>query len=253
MPRNRLSEHQKEKIISFLRGCPGVYVGQESQCVRFLSGVLWIMRTGAQWRELPKQYGYWNSVYKRFGRWCEKGIWAKLHEYCAADPDLENVILDSTVIRAHPCAAGAAQKSGGQAQQALGRSRGGFSSKIHLAVEALGNSLRFVLTAGQRQDSPQAPTLLAGLHFQRVIADTAYDSDDLRHQLADLGAEAVIPPRPNRKTHYAYDTHLYKERHLVECLINKLKYYRRIFVRFDKLASRYLGFLHFAGALIWLR
>jgi len=118
MTRNQLSEHQIAKMISFLRRCPGVYVGSESNCVRFLSGVLWITRTGAQGSELPKRYGRWSSVYKRFARWREKGIWERLHADCAADPDLENLIIDSTVIRAHPCAAGAAQKSGGQAQQA---------------------------------------------------------------------------------------------------------------------------------------
>lgn len=253
MKRNELSRNQSAKLIYFLRHCPGVYVGEESQCLRFLQAVLWISRTGAQWREVPERFGKWNSIYKRYARWCEQGIWEKLHSYCVTDPDLEQIIIDSTVIRAHPCAAGASTKRGGQAQQALGRSRGGFSTKIHLTVEALGNSLRFILTAGQGNDSPQAEALINQLCFDRLIADKAYDTDRLRLLLAELGVEAVIPPKANRKTVYDYDAHLYKERHLVECFINKLKYYRRIFTRFDKLASRYLGFIHFAAALIWLR
>jgi transposase len=206
---------------------------------------------------VPERLGKWNSIYKRHPggtrRWCEAGIWAKPHDYCVSDPDLEQVIIDSTVIRAHPCAAGAPKQRGGQAQQALGRSRGGFSTKIHLTLEALGNALRFVLTAGQCADSPQAEPLLADLLFARLIADKAYDTHHLRKLLATLGAEAVIPPKANRKTQFDYDSHLYKERHLVESFINKLKYYRRIFTRFDKLASRYLGFVQFASALIWLR
>lgn len=101
-------------LLQFLRTCPGVYVGQEQKCRRFLAGVLWITRTGAQWRALPERYGQWNSVYKRFLRWCEKGVWKRMHESCAADPDMEHLLLDSTIIRAHPCAAGAPYKKGGK-------------------------------------------------------------------------------------------------------------------------------------------
>ena len=94
---------------------------------------------------------------------------------------------------------------------------------------------------------------MANLEFQRVIADRAYDSDAFLEYIQEQNAEAVIPPRSNRKGRRVYDRHLYKERHLIECFINKIKQFRRIFSRYDKLASRYLGFLYFAGALIWLR
>ena len=129
------------RIIQFLRTCSGVSVGQEENCRRFLTGILWISRTGAQWRALPPEYGRWNSVYKRFLRWCEQGVWKKIQEAFANDPDLEHLLLDSTVIQAHPCAAGAPFKSRGQGTQGLGRSRGGFSSKIHMSVVALGSPL----------------------------------------------------------------------------------------------------------------
>lgn len=145
------------------------------------------------------------------------------------------------------------KKNGGQAEQALGRSRGGFSSKIHTSVDGLGNPLRFRLTAGQSHDSTQAKALIAGFDFERLIADKSYDVDELINDLLAQGKEAVIPPRANRKEQRDYDHHLYKERHLVECFINKIKQYRRIFTRYDKLATRFLGFLHFVGTLIWLR
>ena len=106
------------RIIQFLRSCSGVYVGQEENCRRFLTGILWIARTGAQWRALPEEYGRWNTVYKRFLRWCEQGVWKRMQEAFADDPDLEHLLLDSTVIRAHPCAAGAPLKRGAKGRRA---------------------------------------------------------------------------------------------------------------------------------------
>ena len=143
------------------------------------------------------------------------------------------------------------KKNGGQSSQALGRSRGGFSTKIHVSVDALGNPLRFTLTAGQSHDITKAQALIA--NYEHVIADRAYDPDDFLETIADSGAIAVIPPRSNRNTSRSYDKHLYKERHLVECFIGKIKHYRRVFTRYDKLDTSYLGFIQFVGALIWLR
>ena len=176
-----------------------------------------------------------------------------MHQHFVDDPDMEYLLIDSTVIRAHPCAAGALKKHGGQDAQALGRSRGGFSTKIHVNVDALGNPLRFTLTGGQQHDITQADTLINGYESEFVIADKSYDADDFRQTIKASGAEPVIPSRSNRKEPYSYDKHLYKERHLVECFIGKIKHYRRIFSRFEKLAKRYLGFLSFVSALIWLR
>lgn len=144
-------------------------------------------------------------------------------------------------------------KKRGQTAQALGRSRGGFSTKIHVKVEALGNPLTFLLTPGEQHDITQASLLLGDDDCDFVIADMSYDAKDFRDLIEAQGATAVIPSRKNRKQPYEYDAHLYQERHLVECFINKIKHYRRIFSRFDKLDSRYLGFLSFAATLIWLR
>ena len=254
MSRIKIRKKDWKKIYPFLQSCPEVYAGQELKCRRFIEGVLWIMRSGAQWRLLPEKYGNWNSIYKRFARWCERGIWHKMQQQFADEPDMEYLILDSSIVRAHPCAAGALKSKGGQVEQALGRSRGGFSTKIHVCVDGLGNPLRFILTAGQRHDITQAEALVIDLDFEHLIADKAYDADDFIRKIIDeYEAEAVIPPRSKRKENREYDAHLYKERHLVECFYNKIKHYRRIFSRFEKLANRYLGFLHFVGALIWLR
>ena len=122
-----------------------------------------------------------------------------------------------------------------------------------MSVDALGNPLRFRLTGGQRHDITQAESLVAELNFERVIADRAYDDADFIGIIVAAEAEVVIPPRQNRKQQREYDKHWYKERHLAECFINKIKHFRRIFSRFEKLAKCYLGFLSFASTLIWLR
>jgi len=153
MSKVTIPDDQWSKILAFLYSYRRAYVGKEANCRRFVEGVLWIARSGAQWRLLPETYVNWNSVYKRFARWCDNQVREKMHQHFVDGSDMEHLLMDSTVILAHPC---------------------------------------------------------------------------------------------------AYDKHLYKERHLVECFIGKIKHYRRVFSRFEKLAKRYLGFMSFVGVFIWL-
>jgi transposase len=120
-------------------------------------------------------------------------------------------------------------------------------------VDALGNPLRLLLTAGQCHDSPQATHLIEGYEPLVLIADKGYYSDALIESVTAKGIEVVVPPKKNRLVQREYDRHLYRERHLIECFINKIKQYRRVFSRFEKLSKNYLGFLSFVSALIWLR
>ena len=103
----KLNDFQWEKILACLKTCPNIYIGQESDCRNFLEAVLWITRSGSQWRLLPSSYGNWNSIYKRFARWSEQGVFEKLFEQVSADRDLEYLLIDSTIVRSHACAAGA--------------------------------------------------------------------------------------------------------------------------------------------------
>jgi transposase len=105
-----LSDEQWQRMLPILRAHPNVYVGQEHECRRFLSAVLWMARSGAQWRLLPKEYGYWNAIYRRFACWSEQGVFEQLHQELTDDADMEHLLIDSTIIRAHPCAAGASKK-----------------------------------------------------------------------------------------------------------------------------------------------
>jgi transposase len=103
----RLTDDQWVKIREFIRQDVHAYLGDEAQCRTFIEAVKWVSRSGAQWRLLPVEYGKWNTVYKRFARWCEQGVWQRMFEFFADDADMEHGMIDSTVVRAHPCAAGA--------------------------------------------------------------------------------------------------------------------------------------------------
>ena len=104
----RLSDKDWGKLWEFLRQEPHAYLGRdEDSCRRFLDAVKWMSRSGAQWRLLPAEFGAWNSVYKRFVRWCEAGVFERLLAALATDPDTEHGMIDATIVRAHPCTAGA--------------------------------------------------------------------------------------------------------------------------------------------------
>ena len=237
-------------MLNFLKGCKNIYIGKEIKCKTFIEAIYWIVRTGAQWRELPEYYGKWNSVFSRFNDWSKKDIWKKLMEFVSVDHDLEYIMLDSTIVRANASAAG----YGKQENEGLGRSSGGFSSKIHVKVDALGNPLKFIITPGQHSDITQANDLLQDIgRASYIIADKGYNSSKLREEIIKQGAKPVIPSKRNSINPIEYDKYIYKERHLVECFFSKIKYFRRIFSRFDKSARNFIGFLEFVGTCIWLK
>ena len=147
------------------------------------------------------------------------------------------------------------RKRGNQNQQALGRSRGGFSTKIHLRTNAKGDPLTFDVTGGEAHEVKGYDALME-LHDNdpdRLLGDKGYDSDNIRNDLAERGIEPVIPPRSNRKVPIEYDREAYKRRNLIERCVNRLKQFRRIATRYEKTARAYLSMLCIASSLIWIK
>ena len=114
-----ISDAAWQSILPFLREFPNVYVGNPETCRTFLSALVWMTKQGATWRGLPKVYGYWNSIYRRFGRWCDAGVFEKLHEHFHAAGEISAVLVDSTIVRAHASAAGAVKKTVDKPQPVL--------------------------------------------------------------------------------------------------------------------------------------
>ena len=111
MNRINLSDEEWIRILANLKKLTGIHVGQPDTCRQFISACLWILRSGAQWRVLPSTHGKWNSIFKRFSRWCANGVWESLLSVFCEVADLQDVCMDGSVIRAHACAAGAANSS----------------------------------------------------------------------------------------------------------------------------------------------
>jgi transposase len=168
----------------------------------------------------------------------------------SAEPDFEYAMIDGTIVTVHQKASGA---KGGAETNAIGRSRGGLTTKIVALVDALGNLVRFVLLAGQRHDTVGVAPLIDGVSFDALLGDKAFDADWLRAELDDRGAAAVIPPRSNRKVIIDYDKEMYRWRHLVENYFAKLKQFRSIATRYDKTAESFTANINLAAAMIAAR
>ncbi|HYT20128.1 MAG TPA: IS5 family transposase [Candidatus Polarisedimenticolia bacterium] len=248
MERFGLRNDQWERIKDVLPGRVGHVGGTAEDNRLFVEGVLYRFRTGCPWRDLPERFGYWKSVHQRFSRWAKSGVFERAFKLLASDHDNEYMMIDATIVRAHQHSAGA-KKNG---EQAIGRSRGGLTTKIHALVDALGNPCNMMLTPGQAHDLTCAQPLLEDVDPGAVLADKAYDADKLIDALNQRAITPVIPPKANRKVKRDCDFALYCERNLVERFFNKIKHYRGIATRYDKLARNFLGAVQLVAAIILL-
>jgi transposase len=217
---------------------------------RVLNGIFWVLRSGAPWRDLPKSYGPPTTCYNRFVRWRRAAVWDRIMDALAAAHDVTVQMIDTSIVRVHQhgsCISG-------NAEQHMGRSRGGLTSKIHAVVDANGLPVHLGLTAGEAHDNRLCSVLLSGLRSRTMLlADRGYDADWIRALVREQGAWANIPPKRNRKESICFSPHLYRARNLVERFFNQIKQCRRVATRYDKLAANYLAFIKLASIRVRLR
>ena len=215
-----------------------------------IEAMLYRMRVGCPWRDIPPEFGRWNTLYKRYNEWSAKGIFQNIFSILSDESDTEWIFIDGSYIKAHQHSAGAASLD----QEAIGLSGGGQTTKIHLAVDAYGLPVAFEVTSGTVHDSQMALSLMAQVEdAQLVIADKGYDSQPIRDHIESTGRVSVIPRRKNSKTGNAgLDKYMYKLRHLVENMFARLKQFRAIATRYDKLKRNFVSLVALACAFIWL-
>jgi transposase len=233
----------------------------------FFEALLYWARTGIPWRDLPAEFGSWDAVDHRFRRWVSSGSLAALFERLTADPvfgDLRRVFIDSTIIRAHQHAAGARRKAkriGAErsaAAQGLGRSRGGFSTKVIMTAADEDTAIAVDVVPGQAGDAPRMKPMVDRTRrrvpvIDEVVGDKGFDGDRLRADLLARDIRPNIPARKNREGRWAWDPVGYRERNRVERLFGKAKQFRRFATRYEKLKATFLGVVHLALGFVRLR
>lgn len=215
-----------------------------------LEGIFYRLRVGCPWRDLPEVFGNWNAIYKRFNEGSRKEKLMGIFNELVVEPDLEWEFIDGSIVKAHQHSSGAADKQ----ESAIGKSVAGNTTKIHMAVDAYGLPIHFLVTGGEVHDCKEAPKLIAELpKADYIVADKGYDSEDLRIQIKDKGAIPVIPRKKNSSVgNDDIDWYLYKYRHLVENVFSRLKHFRAIATRYDKLKRNFEGAVALACAFLWL-
>ncbi|MEU8772174.1 IS5 family transposase [Streptomyces griseus] len=278
MARGDLSDEQWHCLETVLPALP--VMGRRPRDRRqVFDGIWWRARTGSPWRDVPERYGPWETLYSVFRRWQIDGTWARIMQKLQVKADAAGhiaweVYVDSTICRVHQHAAGARKRgtmiragrartvASEPADHAIGRSRGGLTTKIHLAVDSSFQVLAAVVTAGQRGDAPLFTEVMNRIRVPRpgggrprtrpvhVLADRAYSSREIREYLRRRQVSHTIPEKRDQAGHrrrrgsaggrpLSFDREKYKARHTVENRIALLKQARGVATRYEKLAVRY--------------
>ena len=266
MSRYNLADLEWNSIRRFLPPERSGKAGRPWKCHReVLDGILFVLHTGIPWADLPSEFGKYKTVYNRFRRWVKSGLWNRIFKKLvdrflqAGQIDFEIWCVDGTIIRAHRVASGAPKENEtaeeNAAKHALGRSRGGYATKLHFLTDGQGIPLGVTATPGQRNEAPEFENVMQACLVntfrkqkrpQALAADRAYSSNAIRQYIAKLGIEDVIPTRSNETRHYHFDKEKYKARNVVERAIGWIKECRRVATRYDKIIDNYLAMVKIA-------
>ena len=214
------------------------------------NAILWILSSGAAWRDLPPQFGNWNSIYHKFREWCADDVFENILQALVANTEKYLLVeIDSTFCKVHQHAASARKKHG---NQAIGVSRGGKTTKIHALVTENFQLIGLLLTGGQIHDSECAIELLSKVKLEgkTVLGDKAFCSARIRRFIQKQGGIVCIPDKANSRTLHEFDRALYKARNVVERFFLRIKNHRRIATRYDKFALCFLNFVLLAAIIL---
>ncbi|MFD5299396.1 IS5 family transposase [Streptomyces mutabilis] len=281
--RHELTDQERELLAPLIpRAATGRPRVEDRQVI---NGMVYKIRTGISWRDLPERYGPWKTVYTRLRRYALDRVFTRALQQIQAHADAAGDIdwlvkIDSTIVRAHQHAAATGRKGGSADDEsddhALGRSRGGLTTKIHLVCDGKGRPLAILVTPGQRHDSVCARPLLERIRVPRtnlgrprcrpdqVIADKAYSSRGFRAYLRKRGIAHTIPEKTDQRRHRlrrggyggrppGFDRETYRRRNLIERCFNRLKGFRGIATRYEKTATSYEAAVTLASFLLWAR
>jgi transposase len=222
---------------------------------RFLEALHFFTVENVRWRALPERFGPWNSVWKRFDRLSKAGVFEAFFDTLASMSSSAHMIqmFDSTIVRA--CVG--RRSKGGQEGQALGRSRGGFTTKIHAKSDASGDIIAFDLTGGEASDARRFDVLLdigPDIRPRAVICDKGYASKANREAARARGIAPVIPHKANERDKPAFfASTLYKARSRIEQGVGRLKRFKRVALRCEKTARNFRSIVSFAAGLCLIK
>ena len=217
-----------------------------------MKALLYMLRAGCPWRDLPCTTFHWRTAYGHFTRWRDLGLWARILRGLARHARGRLRFIDATYIRVHRSGLNPA---GGQSAQSLGLSRGGSTTKIHALVDGQGRPLKLLLSAGNVADITMAPGLVAELRARdcgTLVADKGYDSDALRALLLEKDICPCLAVNATRKQRRFFHRGYYHHRHHVENFFCALKRHRRVATCYDKLATSFAAFVSLSAILHWI-
>jgi transposase len=214
-----------------------------------VEAIFYVLRTAVAWRDLPPCYGPWNSVYTRWRRWCALGLWHEILRLLSRNAVGRVRFVDGSHVKLHQFGCNPA---GGQSAQAIGRTKGGLNTKLCALVEGQGRLMAAVLAPGQTYEVEAAAPMLSSLKNILLVGDKGFDSDDLRQQLLAQGCLAAIPPRSGRLSPAWHHRGFYRQRHKIENFFQRIKVYKRVCTRYEKLALTFLNLVLVAAVFDWL-